>query len=105
MDLTKINNRIPAEVVEYANDHAEGNHSLYASFLQKRYGEIVERVFAFRRYKKCNKHIVKLTEVVRRDTSGKIGIYKNLIFAYVAGYSPQYEAKNRYKGWCYHRHS
>ena len=104
MDLRKIKNDIPKEITEWAQGNAENTRSKFASFIMYRYGEIVERVFAFRRYKKDEKSTVKITEVIRRDTSGKTpAITKNMTFTYMGGYAPQYEAKDRYtrNGWGY----
>ena len=104
MDLRRIKNDIPKEITEYAQAKAENTRSQFASYIVYRYGEIVERVFAFRRYKCGEKQSIKITEVVRHDTSGKSRtITKNLVFTYMGGYAPQFEAKNRYtrNGWGY----
>ena len=62
-----------------------------------RYGEIVERVFACRKYKKGDKQVVKITEVIRRDTSGRTpAITKNMTYSRLGGYSPQYERRDRF---------
>lgn len=104
MDLRKIKNNIPKEIDEWAQGNAENTRSKFASYIEYRYGEIVERVFAFRRYKKKEKFTVKITEVIRRDTSGSTpAITKNMTFTYMWGYAPQYEARDRYtgNGWGY----
>lgn len=101
MDLRKINDKIPKEIIKWAEVNAESNRHKFASYIVYRYGEIVERIFATRKYSKGG---VKITEVIRRDTSGRSrSITKNMTFSYLAGYSPQYEKKDRFacNGWGY----
>ena len=101
MNLRKINDRIPKEIIAWAEESAESTRSKFASYIVYRYGEIVERIFATRKYSRGG---VKITEVIRRDTSGRSRtITKNMTYSQLAGYSPQYERKDRVasNGWGY----
>lgn len=97
MDLTKIKNDIPKVVSEWGEKHGYNTGSLYASILLYRYGEIVERTFAVRRYAKKG---LMITEVLRRATgTNSPTVVKNLYYVPVGGYIPIYEKKDRYNGY------
>lgn len=92
MDLTRISGRIPKEVIEYAEKNAFNTQTLFVAFLQIRYGVIVERTFACRRYKNG----VKITEVRRRCSDGKSKpVMKNLLYGNIAGYRAVYEPEDK----------
>ena len=90
MNLTKIRNDIPKAVTEWANDNADYSKN-YCSILVYRYGEIVERTFAVKKYKGDT---IKITEVRRRATGEHATMVKNIYFTYIGGYTPVFEAKN-----------
>lgn len=92
MDLTKISGKIPNEVKRYAEENAFNTQTLFVAYLQIRYGVLVERSFACRRYKSG----VKITEVRRRASDNSAPIMKNLLFGNIAGYRAVYNAEDKY---------
>ena len=96
MKLEKIKVKaIPDEVKQWCEANASSTTSTFCAYLEYKYGEIVERAFACRRYKKQG---VMITEVRRRATGGKSQtIFKNLVYARMSGYIPIYEAKTKYE--------
>ena len=92
MDLTKISGKIPNEVKRYAEENAFNTQTLFVAYLQIRYGVLVERSFACRRYKSG----VKITEVRRRASDNSVPIMKNLLFGNIAGYRAVYNAEDKY---------
>ena len=98
MNLEKIPSSIPKEVREWSEKHASNCFS-FVSVLSYRYGEVVERSFATRRYAKGG---VKITEVRRRATGKHVAIVKNLLYAGMAGYIPVFEREDRYSGNSWH---
>lgn len=98
MDLSKITASIPKEIYKWSEENA-GMHLSFIALLSYRYGEIVERTFAVRRY--ANKGAL-ITEVRRRATGNTQSIVKNLLFSKMAGYIPVFECEDRYSrsyGW------
>lgn len=99
MDLTKITASIPKEVSEWGEKNATNRGTAFVGMLSLRYGEIVERTFAVRRYTKKG---VLITEVRRRATGHAQTMVKNLLFAQIGGYIPVFECEDRYsrcQGW------
>ena len=92
MDLTKISSKIPREVTAYAEENAFSTQTLFVAYLQIRYGVLVERSFACRRYKKG----VKITEVRRRASDNSVPVMKNLLFGNIAGYRAVYAAEDKF---------
>ena len=94
MDLTRIKDDIPKEVYDYAQENASNKRGFYISFLQARYGEIVERVFASQRFKHEG---VKIKEVLRRTTGNAKTIARNLVVNNVyGGWYPVYDKRDKY---------
>ena len=99
MDLTKITASIPKEVSAWGEKNATNRGTAFIGMLSLRYGEIVERTFAVRRYTKKG---VLITEVRRRATGNAQTIVKNLLFSRIGGYIPVFECEDRYsrcQGW------
>lgn len=101
MDLSKVcGNNIPIEVVEWCEKNASNTAYRFCSYLEYIKGEVVERSFGCRRYKKYG---VKITEVLRSATGEKSAVItKNLIYASMGGYIPVWEAEDRYAGAGWH---
>lgn len=78
MDLSKITASIPREISEWGEKNATNRGFAFVGILSYRYGEIVERTFAVRRYAKKG---VLITEVRRRATGDTKAIVKNLLFS------------------------
>lgn len=98
MDLSKITASIPKEIYKWSEENA-GTHLSFIALLSYRYGEIVERTFAVRRYAKKG---VLITEVRRRATGDTKAIVKNLLFSRMGGYIPVFECEDKYHrsyGW------
>ena len=94
MDLMKISvERFPKKVKQYAEEHSHSRGNLYISFIEYKRGEVIERVFAARRYKRKG---VLITEILRKSTGKSKTVCKNLLFAPVCGYVPVYEARDKY---------
>lgn len=93
MDLTLVNGATPPEVVRYAEKNATSSSTLFIAYLQKYYGEIVERIFAARTQKKRT----RLTEVCRTATGKAKPIVKNLLWSVYGAYTAVYEKGNVYK--------
>lgn len=91
MDLKKIKNDIPKSVKQWAEQNAQNTTKSFVSIILYRYGEIVERTFAVRKFAKKG---IMITEVRRRATGNHPTIVKNIYFTYLGGYTPVYEAKN-----------
>lgn len=91
MDLSKITNTIPKEVYKWSNENA-GAHFSFVSVLSYKYGEIIERSFAIRKYAKKG---TLITEVRRRATGNSTAIVKNLLFSRFGGYIPVFEKGDR----------
>ena len=85
---------IPAAIRCWCEDHASSTGYTYASYLEYVRGEMVERIFASRNFKKSG---VKIHEVVRRATGNSSTIARDLIYQGMAGYTPVFEAKDKYK--------
>ncbi len=99
MDLSKITASIPREISEWGEKNATNRGFAFVGVLSYRYGEIVERTFAIRRYAKKG---VLITEVRRRATGDAQPIVKNLLFSQMGGYIPVFECEDRYsrsQGW------
>lgn len=101
MDLSKVcGNNIPPEVAEWCKKNASNTAYRFCSYLEYIKGEVVERSFGCRRYKKCG---VKITEVLRSATGEKSAVItKNLIYASMGGYIPVWESEDRYAGAGWH---
>lgn len=99
MDLKNISKDIPQIVIDWAEKNAVTNKS-FVSVLNYRDGEVIERTFATRRYKKDG---VKITEVRRRATGETATLVKNLTFCTMGGYNPVFVAKDiiSRSGWGY----
>lgn len=97
MDLRKIKCEVlPEKVRAWCEEHATNTSFLFCGYLEYIRGEIVERNFACRRYKK---HGVKITEVLRHATGEKSPlIVKNLIYVPMGGYIPIFEAEDKLVG-------
>lgn len=99
MDLSKITASIPREISEWGEKNATNTGFAFVGMLSHRYGEIIERTFAVRRYAKKG---VLITEVRRRATGNTQTIVKNLLFSQMGGYIPVFECEDRYsrsQGW------
>lgn len=90
MELRKIKNDIPKAVKEWAEQNAPTSTKAFVSVILYRYGEIVERTFAVRKFAKKG---VVVTEVRRRATGKHPTIVKNIYFTRLGGYTPVFEAK------------
>ena len=98
MNLSKITASIPKEIYKWSEENA-GMHLSFIALLSYRFGEIVERTFAVRRYAKKG---VLITEVRRRATGNAKAIVKNLLFSRMGGYIPVFECEDKYHrsyGW------
>lgn len=98
MDLSKITTTIPKEVYKWSEEKAGARFS-FVSLLSYRYGEIIERSFAIRKYHKKG---IMITEVRRRATGNNTTIVKNLLYNRFSGYVPVFERQNKrssYQGW------
>lgn len=93
MDLTKIKNDIPALVKEWGETNSRNTAYDFVDYLQYRYGEVIARTFAVRRYAKKG---VLITEVRRRTTGKGRTILKNLLYCQIAGYIPVMQKENKY---------
>ena len=94
MDLTRIKADIPRMVREWSEKHATQTGCSFVGVLSCRYGEIVERAFAVRRYAKKG---ILITEVRRRATGSSRTVVRNLIYNELGhGYIPVFEKKDRY---------
>ncbi len=93
MDLQKIKNDIPALVKEWGEANARNTGYDFVDYLQYRYGEIIARTFAMRRYAKKG---VLITEVRRRATGKSRTVVKNLLYCAGAGYIPVLQKENKY---------
>ena len=91
MDLSKVTTTIPEEVYKWSEKNA-GAYFSFVSVLSYRYGEIIERSFAIRKYAKKG---ILITEVRRRATGNNTTIVKNLLFSRFGGYIPVFEKENR----------
>ena len=90
MELRKIKSDIPKAVKEWAEQNAPTSTKAFVSVILYRYGEIVERTFAVRKFAKKG---VVVTEVRRRATGKHPTIVKNIYFTRLGGYTPVFEAK------------
>jgi hypothetical protein len=95
MQLDKLRFKtVPDAVREYANTVARSRANTYISYIEYKYGEIIERTFSARSYSKKG---VLITEILRRATGGKSkAVCKNLLYAPVCGYVVVYEAEDKY---------
>ena len=103
MDLTKIKvEEIPAEVATWCEAHANNTSYTYGAYYQYIRGEVVERIFASRRFKK---HGVRIREVSRCATGHKsVHIVRDFIYNNYGTYIPIFEAEDKYcrcSGWGY----
>lgn len=99
MDLIEIRADIPNIVREWGENNATNTGFSFVSILIYRYGEIVERAFALRRYAKKG---LRITEVRRRATGKNYTVVKNLLYSHFCGYIPVFESEDRYvtnNGW------
>ena len=99
MDLRNVRGLdIPQEVKEWCEEKVD-NHKCFVSFLEYVDGEILERVFASRRYKGKG---LAITEIYRDSTGVTAPVYKNLTYSKMAGYTPVFKPEDRYQyqgGW------
>lgn len=97
MDLSKIKcEELPRAVRDWCEEHAVTTAYRFCGYLEYIRGEVVERDFACRRYKK---HGVRITEVLRHATGEKSPlIVRNLIYVPMGGYIPIWEAEDKYIG-------
>lgn len=103
MDLKKIKvEKFPKRVLEFCEKTASNTSSKFCAYLEHIDGEIVERSFGYRMYKKNG---LRITEVLRCATgSGSSTIVRNLVYASTAGYIPVWSAEDKYggqNGWRY----
>lgn len=102
MDLSKIKvKEIPNEVRKWCEDNATFTSFEYGAYYQHIRGEIVERMFVTRRYKKYG---IRIREVERSATGKSTPVVRDLIFSQMAGYTPVWEQSNVYRslnGWRY----
>ena len=91
MDLSKITTTIPKEIYKWSEEKA-GAFFSFVSLLSYRYGEIVERSFAIRKYAKKG---IMITEVRRRATGNNTTIVKNLLYNSFSGYVPVFEKQDK----------
>ena len=98
MDLTRIKvKEIPTEVRDWCETHAHGTDVTYVAWLEYKRGEIIERIFATRKYSKG----LKIREVLRAATGGKSRmIARDLIYRRMNGYVPVFDAKDVYERQC-----
>ena len=89
---------IPSQVKKWCDEHVnQGKY--FVSYIEYIDGEILERVFASRRYKGKG---VAITEVYRDATGSTAPAYKNLTYSKMAGYTPIFKPEDRYQyqgGW------
>lgn len=88
---------IPTAVSRWCEDNASSTGYTYASYLEYIRGEVVERIFASRRFKKDG---VKIHEVIRCATGKSATIARDLIYYGMSGYTPMFEAKDKYQRQC-----
>lgn len=93
MDLSKMPNDIPEEVRQWGEEHASSTGYTFASIICYVEGEIIERAFGMRRYKK---HGVMITEVRRRATGGSRACVKNIIYFFRSGYVVVFKKEDRF---------
>lgn len=102
MDLQKIKvKEIPEEVKQWCEAHASTTGFTYGAYFEYIKGEVVERLFATRRY---TKHGVRIREVARYGTGKSFAIARDIIYSQYAGYTPVWEKKAVYRslqGWRY----
>ena len=97
MDLTKIKvEELPPAVVEWCESNANNTRFTYAAWLEYMHGEVVERIFATRRYSKKG---VKIREILRHATGSSPAVVRDLIRC-VFGYSTVFERKDVYYRQC-----
>ncbi len=97
MELTKIPNDIPDEVQKWGEEHASSTGYTFASIICYFEGEIIERAFGMRRYKKDG---VRITEVRRRGTGETKTWIKNIIYYFMAGYTVVFKKEDRFTRSC-----
>ena len=103
MDLSKIMvNDIPEEVTVWCDTHASNTAFTYGAYYEYIRGEVVERIFATRRYKKYG---VRIREISRCATGHKSAhIVRDFIYNNFGTYVPLFEAEDKYchcSGWGY----
>lgn len=87
-----FNNEIPSAVREWCESHVSGGKT-FASYLEYVEGEIVERIFAARKYKQDG---LLITEVIRESTGNCRTVCRNLLYSRMQGYTPIFKAKDVY---------
>lgn len=102
MDLSKIKViEIPNEVKTWCEEHASTTGFTYGAYYEYIHGEVVERIFATRRYKKDG---VRIREVVRYATGKSAAVARDIIYSQSAGYTPVWKQETVYRslqGWKY----
>ena len=93
MDLrTVCGLNIPEEVDQWCKNNVDKG-KYFVSYLVHIENEMVERVFAARRYKRQG---LMITEVMRNATGGTCPVIKNLTYSRMAGYTPVFSSKDIY---------
>ena len=94
MDLKNICvDPLPRDVVDWCEQNSIGTAHRFCAYLEYIDGEIVERVFGTRRYKKFG---VKISEVMRHSTGDSSRIVRNLLYRTMCGYTVVYDATDLY---------
>ena len=91
MDLLSISEEIPQEVIDFCETYAIGRKQ-FCSWLEYHEGEIVERVFGYKRPSKSRKLLI--TEVIRRETGSPAYYFRNLYLVQMGGWYPVFDSKN-----------
>lgn len=87
-------NKLPKAVKKYCEEHSVINLK-FASYLERyKNGEILERIFAF---KKLTNKPLQIFEVMRRVSNGKVYYCRDLWFYPIAGYKTYFDEKEE---WC-----
>jgi hypothetical protein len=99
MDLKKIKvEEIPGAVRDWCEEHTSSTSFTFAAYLEYIDGEIVERIFGSRRYKRDG---VKIHEVIRDCTGERNNIIaRDLLYTRMAGYRVVFEASDVYNRSC-----
>lgn len=90
-ELRSIGDEIPEAVKLYAEEKAESVKK-FCSYLENDDGEVIQRVFA---YRKLKGKVVEITECIRKHSAGGY-ITRNMYWVGFGGYQVIFKAKNKY---------
>ena len=90
-DLKSIGEDVPEAVKLYADENA-GSVKKFCSYLENDDGEVIQRVFA---YRKLKGKVVEITECIRKHSAGGY-ITRNMYWVGFGGYQVIFKAKNKY---------